>query len=106
MKAIFDRREKQRNFILGDLVVRWDSRREDPGKHGNFDHLWLGPYKIVVVEGNNLFSLQNLEGYLLEFLMNGRFLKLVNSSFIVYNRFCLVLFLFCLYMISKINVFK
>jgi hypothetical protein len=50
MKAIFDRREKQRNFIPGDLVLRWDSRREDPRKHGKFDHLWLGPYKIVAVE--------------------------------------------------------
>jgi hypothetical protein len=75
MKAIFDRREKQRNFIPGDLVLRWDSRREDPGKHGKFDHLWLGPYKIVAVEGNNSFSLQNLEGDLLELPVNGWFLK-------------------------------
>jgi hypothetical protein len=75
MKSIFDRRAKQRNFIPGDLVLRWDSRREDHGKHGKFDHLWLGPYKIVAVEGNNSFSLQNLEGDLLEFPVNGRFLK-------------------------------
>jgi hypothetical protein len=75
MKVIFDKRAKWRNCIPGDLLLRWYSRREDPGKHGKFDHLWLGPYKFVVVEGNNSFSLQNLEGYLLEFLVNGWFLK-------------------------------
>jgi hypothetical protein len=43
--------------------------REDPRKHRNFDHLWLGPYKITTVEGNNSFSLQNLEGDLLDSLL-------------------------------------
>jgi hypothetical protein len=31
MKAIFDRRAKQRDFSPGYLVLKWDSRREDPG---------------------------------------------------------------------------
>jgi hypothetical protein len=75
MKVIFDRREKQKNFVPNDLVLKWDNMREDPGKHGKFDHLWLRPYNIVVVKGNNSFSLQKLEGDLLESPVNGRFLK-------------------------------
>jgi hypothetical protein len=49
-------------------VLRWDGRREDHGKHENFDHLWLGPYKVVAIQGNNSFSLQKGE-YFVYFLM-------------------------------------
>ena len=38
MKVIFDRREKQRDFTLGDVVLKWDSRREYLGKNGNLYH--------------------------------------------------------------------
>jgi len=71
MKGIFERKEKQRNFIPSDLLLRWDSRREDLDKHGKFDHLWLGSYNIATIEGNNSFSLQNLEGNSLELPVNG-----------------------------------
>jgi hypothetical protein len=71
MKTIFYRRAKQRNFVPSDLVLRWDTKREDHGKHGNFDNLWLGPFNIASIEGNNSFSLQNLDGDLLEFPVNG-----------------------------------
>jgi hypothetical protein len=75
MKAIFDKKAKDINFLPGDLVLRWDARREDPGKHGKFDNLWFGPYKIAAVEGKNSFSLQNLDGEILEAPVNGRYLK-------------------------------
>jgi transposase InsO family protein len=39
MKSLFDRREKDRDFLPGDLVLRWDARREETTKHGKFDHL-------------------------------------------------------------------
>jgi hypothetical protein len=55
--------------------LKWDIKRKDLGKHGKIDHLWLGPYKIVAVEGNNSFSLQNLERDLVELPVNGQFLK-------------------------------
>jgi hypothetical protein len=44
LKALFDRREKDIDFLLGDLVLRWDARREEEAKHGKFDHLWYGPF--------------------------------------------------------------
>jgi len=39
MKNIFDREAKEIDFKFADLVSRWDTRREDNGKHGKFDHL-------------------------------------------------------------------
>jgi hypothetical protein len=46
IKNIYDKRTKEDNFELGDLVLRWDSINEDKGKHGNFDIFWKGPYTI------------------------------------------------------------
>ena len=39
MKGIFDRKAKEIDSKVGDLVLRWDTRREDKGKHGKFDPL-------------------------------------------------------------------
>ena len=62
IKKIFDRRTKASNFKIGDKALKWDSKREDKGKHGKFDNLWLGPYSIHSVAGNNAFFLQELDG--------------------------------------------
>ena len=37
MKSIFDRKAREIMFQNGDLVLRWDTRKEDKGKHGKFD---------------------------------------------------------------------
>lgn len=39
MKSLFDIKAKERNFKEGYLVLKWDARREDKGKHGKFDNL-------------------------------------------------------------------
>jgi hypothetical protein len=57
IKKIFDKRTKEDDFELGDLVLRWDARNEDKGKHGKFDSLWRGPYMIQAFRGNNAFLL-------------------------------------------------
>jgi len=75
MKKCFDRSAKQRSFEPGDLVFRWDSRREESRKHGKFDHKWFGPYVIATIVGRNSFSLQNLGEEILEIPVNGHFLK-------------------------------
>ena len=59
---MFDRRTKASDFKIGDKVLKWDSRREDKGKHGKFDNLWRGPYLIQSTIGNNAFFLQELNG--------------------------------------------
>ena len=75
MKEIFDRKARERKFKKGHLVLRWDTRREDKGKHAKFDNLWFGPFKIVEVKGNNTFILHNLEGEYSSLLANGKYLK-------------------------------
>ena len=62
MKKIFDRKIKAYDFQLGDLVLKWDARFEDKGKHGKFDHLWQGPYKISSLNGKNAYFLQDSNG--------------------------------------------
>jgi hypothetical protein len=69
------KKSKDREFLPGDLVLKWEARKEDAGKHGKFDHLWFGPFKIAVAEGKNSFSLENLNGEILDAPINGRYLK-------------------------------
>jgi hypothetical protein len=39
MKMLFDRKAKDKDFLLGDLVLKWDVRKENSTKHGKFDHI-------------------------------------------------------------------
>ena len=75
MKNTFDRKVKEEQFYIDDLVLKWDAPRED--KHGKFDHMWVGPYIIAAYRGNNAFILQHEDGSQLKGgLVNGRFLKI------------------------------
>ena len=40
MKKTFDRRVKEEQFQVDDLVLKWDGWKED--KHGKFDHFCKG----------------------------------------------------------------
>ena len=76
MKKIFDRRVKDEDFLLGYSVLKWDARFKDKGKHGKFDHLQQGLFKIFALSGKNSFFLFDPNGK--EFgsgFVNGRFLK-------------------------------
>jgi hypothetical protein len=76
IKKIYDKRTKEDDFELGDLVLKWDSRNEDKGKHGKFDSLWKGPYIIQAFRGNNTFFLKDSDGTDLPGgPVNGRMLK-------------------------------
>jgi hypothetical protein len=46
IKKIYDKRIKEGDFKLGDLVLKWDSMNKDKVKHGNFNSFWKGPYII------------------------------------------------------------
>jgi len=39
MKTMFDKKAKDMEFLPGDVVLKWDARKEDAGKHDKFDHL-------------------------------------------------------------------
>ena len=76
VKSIFDKRENQKNFHVDDLVLRWDVRRQDRGKHDKFDTLWFGPFKVSVDLDNNTFLLENLDdNHSVGGPVNGHFLK-------------------------------
>jgi hypothetical protein len=47
IKEIFDKKVKKEYFQLGDLVLKWDAQRKYKGKHGKFEALWVGPFKIL-----------------------------------------------------------
>ena len=66
MKDIFDRKIKKNDFHPRDLVLKWNSRSKDKGKHGKFDHLWKGPYQIASYSGNNAYILKEVNGDLLQ----------------------------------------
>ena len=46
IKERFDRKIKENTFSNGDMVLRWDDRKEQKGKHGKFDNLWFGPFIV------------------------------------------------------------
>jgi len=75
MKSLFHKKAKDKPLRLGDLVLRWDVRWEDKGKHAKFDPLWFGPFRIGKGRGKNTYLLENLDGELLELSVNGQFLK-------------------------------
>ena len=76
MKEIFGRRTKPDGFHIGYMVLQWDAPHEEKGKHGKFDHLWKGPYKITIFSGKNAYVLEEMEGGMVYgALVIGRILK-------------------------------
>ena len=71
----FDRRALERYFQPGDLVLKWDAKKEDKGKHGNFDNLWIGPIVMHEMKGNNTFILVDIDGDMIEEHINGKIQK-------------------------------
>ena len=91
IKKFFDKKSKEDDFYIGDKVLKWDSRREEKGKHGKFDFLWKGPYVIYGYIGNNAFFLKEMDGSdLLGGPVNDRMLKHYYSSEITNIQFCLL----------------
>jgi len=62
LKKMFDKKTKAEDFWVGSKVLRWDSRREDKGKHAKFNFLWKGPFIISIVQSNNTYFLKSVDG--------------------------------------------
>ena len=74
MKNTFDRRIKEEQFQIDDLVLKWDAPKED--KHGKLDHMWVGPYVVASYRRQNAFLLENPNEVPLDSNhVNGRYLK-------------------------------
>lgn len=76
IKKIYYRKAKANKFQIEDIVLKWDTRNEDKGKHGKFDNLWKGPFRIATYRGQNSFLLKEMSGENCPGgLVNGRVLK-------------------------------
>jgi hypothetical protein len=64
-----------RNFEVGDLILKWDKPHEGKGEHTKFQNLWLGSFLIAEKLGPSSFQLQNLEGQPDTYPVNGQALK-------------------------------
>jgi hypothetical protein len=40
-------KDKENNFEVGDLFLKWDRANEPKGKHSKFQNLWLGPFQVA-----------------------------------------------------------
>eukprot|EP00253_Pinus_taeda_P036545 PITA_36545 len=60
IKKIYDRKAKVDKFQVDDVVLKWDARNEEKGKHGKFENLWKGPIKIATYRGQNAFLLMEI----------------------------------------------
>ena len=60
-----------KKFEIEDLVLMWNARIEDKGKHGKFDPIWLGPYLIENIWGEDSYILKDLLGNILELPVHG-----------------------------------
>lgn len=75
VKRWFDRRAKVKAFRISNLVLYWDKAQDHKGEHGKFDKLWLGPYQISEILGDNDLCLRTLTGEDIPLPVNGRYLK-------------------------------
>ena len=75
MKHLYDKKTVSKKFQANDLVLLWNARQEDKGKHGKFDPIWLGPYLIDSSWGEDSYFVKELSGDLLELPVHGQFLK-------------------------------
>ncbi len=57
IKNAFDRKIKEDSFQIQDKVLKWEAKIKEKGKHGKFENLWKGPFKIVGFHGNNTYIL-------------------------------------------------
>lgn len=78
VKRWFDEKISNPGFKCKDLVVKYNECGAKPGQHAKFDSLWESPFCIFDYKEFNAFVLENMQGELLEILVNGIHLKPFN----------------------------
>jgi hypothetical protein len=61
VKKYFDKKAKSAIFKVDDKVLLLDAAHVKKGKHSKFQKLWLGPYKIASIIGNNSYLLKDVK---------------------------------------------
>ena len=75
MKHLYEKRDIERKFEIGDMILMWNAKLEDKGKHGKFDQIWLGTYCICDTNGEDSYFLKDLTRDILQLPVHGQFLK-------------------------------
>jgi hypothetical protein len=75
VKKYFNKSFKDVKFKVNENVLLWDSTHVDRGRHSKFQKLWLGPFKIAFVLGENSYILKDLQERLFFYSTNGSHLK-------------------------------
>ena len=64
VKRWFDKHKAaNKEFEVGDLVLKWDHPHDEKGKHTKFQQLWVGPFQIAAKLGPSTYKLQDLQGW-------------------------------------------
>jgi hypothetical protein len=102
------KKSKSTTFVVGEKVLLWDFAHVDKGKHSKFQKLWLGPYIIASIIGNNSYLLKDEDGWLFSYTTNGSHLKHYVESmvkiFILYLQCFLCIFDFGLYSVFLVCI--
>jgi hypothetical protein len=61
VKKYFNKSVNTVKFKVNEKVLLWDSTHADRGRHSKFQKLWLGPFKISFVLGDNSYILKYLQ---------------------------------------------
>ena len=64
-----------KDFQIGELVLKWDKLSETKDKHMKFQHLWLGPFQVVEKIGQGTYRLKTLQGETEKLPVNGQHIK-------------------------------
>lgn len=75
VKNLYDKKTVDRKFEPSDLVLVWNAKLEDKGKHGKFDPIWLGSYLIHDKWGQDSYIIKDFNGDIQELPVHGLFLK-------------------------------
>ena len=76
VKKWFDKRYySDKDFSVGDLVLRWDKQHKDNKEYTKFQWIWLGPFIVTENIGPSTVQLQTLEGVIDTYLVNVFLLK-------------------------------
>ena len=76
IKRWFDKHvASDKQFQVGDLVLKWDKTNKAKGKHSKFQNLCLGSYEIAEKIGDATYKLQSLQGDLENLPINASILK-------------------------------
>ena len=80
IKNTFDKKVKEENFQIQDVVLKWEGRIENKGKHSKFENIWKVPFRVAAFHGNNTYILKEMDGQpCTGGPVNGRILKHYSS---------------------------